>query len=161
MKMYMCERVCVCVYKLESSITQLLLSYQGLSMSSIQVLGCRFYLIESTLEWRKLMPPTLSTSHCVHASLMVPVRVPTLEKPSQSSCRSFSPVFCMHLIKGFLTSIIFLGAHHFFLFICFISSCTFTWAGVNPGSFSLFVHSLICPITHSFFDGFCSSLCGV
>ena len=25
---------------------------------------------------------------------------------------------------------------------------------MNPGSFSLFVHSLVCPIIHSFFDGF-------
>ena len=25
---------------------------------------------------------------------------------------------------------------------------------VNPGRFSLFVHSLVCPITHSFLDGF-------
>ena len=27
-------------------------------------------------------------------------------------------------------------------------------AYVNPGRFSLFVHSLVCPITHSFLDGF-------
>ena len=27
-------------------------------------------------------------------------------------------------------------------------------AYVNPGKFSLFVHSLVCPITHSFLDGF-------
>ena len=27
-------------------------------------------------------------------------------------------------------------------------------AYVNPGSFSLFVHSLVCPITHSSLDGF-------
>ena len=27
-------------------------------------------------------------------------------------------------------------------------------ACVNPGSFSLFVHSLVCPITHSYLDGF-------
>ena len=25
---------------------------------------------------------------------------------------------------------------------------------MNPGRFSLFVHSLVCPITHSFLDGF-------
>ena len=27
-------------------------------------------------------------------------------------------------------------------------------ACMNPGSFSLFVHSLVCPITHSYLDGF-------
>ena len=27
-------------------------------------------------------------------------------------------------------------------------------ASMSPGSFSLFVHSLVCPITHSFLDGF-------
>ena len=27
-------------------------------------------------------------------------------------------------------------------------------ACVNPGSFSLFVHALVCPITHSFLNGF-------
>ena len=33
----------------------------------------------------------------------------------------------------------------------------FRWlagANVNPGSFSLFVHSFVCPITHSSLDGF-------
>ena len=42
------------------------------------------------------------------------------------------------------------------LFLSF-SSHTFrglAGAYVNPGSFSLFVHSLVCPITHSFLDVF-------
>ena len=29
---------------------------------------------------------------------------------------------------------------------------------MNPGSFSLFVHALVCPITHSFLNGFQSNL---
>ena len=54
------------------------------------------------------------------------------------------------------------------IFICtlFFSNFNFTFifiahffhglagAYVNPGRFSLFVHSLVCPITHSFLHGF-------
>ena len=32
--------------------------------------------------------------------------------------------------------------------------CRLAGAYVNPGRFSLLVHSLVCPITHSFLDGF-------
>ena len=42
-------------------------------------------------------------------------------------------------------------------FLCFFvsfSSHTFSWACVNPGRFSQFVYSLVCPITHSSLDGF-------
>ena len=44
------------------------------------------------------------------------------------------------------------------LFVCFFHFhrtlfCGLAGAYVNPGSFSLFVHSLVCPITHSFLDG--------
>ena len=40
-----------------------------------------------------------------------------------------------------------------FIFIAHLF-CGLAGAYVNPGSFSLFVHSLVCPITHSFLDGF-------
>ena len=42
-------------------------------------------------------------------------------------------------------------------FFCFISSHTFSWACKSlceAWKFSLFVHSLVCPITHSSLDGF-------
>ena len=63
-------------------------------------------------------------------------------------------VFCTRLINFFLTSKcfrcpLFLSPH-----------CTLLWAYgclYAPGSFlsnSLFVHSLVCPITHSFLNGF-------
>ena len=48
----------------------------------------------------------------------------------------------------------------FFLFLCFFLSfhrTLFSWACASlrePWKFSLFVHSLVCPITHSFLDGF-------
>ena len=49
---------------------------------------------------------------------------------------------------------IFMCASFFSLLVCFISLLTFAGACVNPGSFSLFVHSFVCPITHRFIDGF-------
>ena len=47
----------------------------------------------------------------------------------------------------------------FFFLIILLSFSSHTFCGlagayVNPGRFSLFVHSLVCPITHSFLDGF-------
>ena len=46
----------------------------------------------------------------------------------------------------------------FYLFLCFIFITHFfrglAGACVNPRNFSLFVHSLVCPITHSSLDGF-------
>ena len=55
-------------------------------------------------------------------------------------------------------NIIFTRASFFFLFLCFIFHRTlFSWACGSlrePRKFSLFVHSLVCPITHSFLDGF-------
>ena len=44
-----------------------------------------------------------------------------------------------------------------FFLVCFISSHTFrglAGACVNRGSFYLIVHSLVCPIIHSYLDGF-------
>ena len=82
---------------------------------------------------------------------MAPIRAPTLENdplapihpftkqsvPSmhqelftRSLLRSFSPVLCVCLIKGFLPSITFLCVCHFFLLCLFLSfsSHTFSWA---------------------------------
>ena len=72
------------------------------------------------------------------------------------ACFSYVPA-----IKGFLPSITLLHACHFFL-VCFFvsfSSHTFLWACVNTGSFSPFVHSLVCQITRSFLNGFQPNLC--
>ena len=49
--------------------------------------------------------------------------------------------------------------HIIFFLIILLSFSSHTFRGlagayVNPGIFSLFVHSLVCPITHSFLDGF-------
>ena len=78
-----------------------------------------------------------------------------------SSCRSFSPVFGMDIIKGFLPPITFLSARIIFLvslFVCFFHfHCTlFSWAckSLREPQLTLFVHSLVCPITHSFLDRF-------
>ena len=74
---------------------------------------------------------------------------------------SFSYIIC--LMKCFLSSKTFLHMCRFFLslFLCFIFITHFfgglVGACVNPVSFSsnsLFVHSLVCPITHSFLDEF-------
>ena len=115
---------------------------------------------------------------------MMPVHVPTLEKLSswhqftrllkngtfivsrivtQSSWRSFSPAFCMHLIKCILLSITFLCVCCCFpsLFVSFSlhAFCGLARACVNPTSFSLFVQSLACQTTHSFLNEFHSNLC--
>ena len=109
---------------------------------------------------------------------MAPVRAPTLEKPSpwhqftrllnkyvvpslypelftQSLCRSFSLISCMGFIKGFLSSIKFCLCRFSSLF--YFHRTPFSWACRslrNPRRFSLLVHSLVCPITHLFLDGF-------
>ena len=56
---------------------------------------------------------------------------------------------------------IFTRASFFFscLFVCLFHFIAHFFRGlagayVNPGRFSLFVHSLVCPITHSSLDGF-------
>ena len=50
----------------------------------------------------------------------------------------------------------FTRASFFFLILILLSFLSHTFAGayVNPGRFYLFVHSLVCPITHSSLDGF-------
>ena len=87
--------------------------------------------------------------------------VPSLYPQSfpSSSCRSFSPVFCLGIIKGFLPSIIFLRVHRFSSsFLCFIFIAHFfrglAGACVDPGRFSQFVYSFVCAIAHSSLDGF-------
>ena len=57
--------------------------------------------------------------------------------------------------KGLLSMNNILRACHFFFFH-FHHTLFRELAGayMNPGRFSLFVHSLVCPITHSFLDGF-------
>ena len=54
-------------------------------------------------------------------------------------------------------NIIFTRASFFSCFFVSFSSHTFSWACGSlrkPGSFSLLVHVLVCPITHSFLNGF-------
>ena len=67
----------------------------------------------------------------------------------------------MGLIKGLHPSTTFLCVYHFFLlcfFVCFIFIAQFfrrlAEACMNPRSFSLFAHSLVCLIIHSFLYGF-------
>ena len=67
-------------------------------------------------------------------------------------------VFHRYPINALLPSIIFLRARHFFL-LCFFHfhRTLFSWAFGSlrePRKFSLFVHSLVCPITHSSLDVF-------
>ena len=98
----------------------------------------------------KTAPPILSTSHfqfnaarsCAHARKTIPVApihpftkqmVPSLcpESLNRSLWRSFSPVLCVRLIKGFLPPKTFLRARGFFLvslFLSLFSSHTFSWA---------------------------------
>ena len=54
-----------------------------------------------------------------------------------------------------------LGARRFFSLFHFHRTLFRGLAGacVNPESFSLFVHSLVCQITHSFLNGFQPNLC--
>ena len=135
------------------------------------------YVESTTQQWRKSAPPILSTSHCefngarscAHArktillTLIHPFTthiVPSLYPQSfpSSSCRSFPPVFLFGRYKG-LPSMnnIFMRVSFFFLILLSFSSHTFrglAGAYVNPGRFSPFVHSLVCPITHSSLDGF-------
>ena len=54
-----------------------------------------------------------------------------------------------------------LGARRFFFSFHFQRTlfCGLAEAGVSPGRFSLFVHSLVCQITCSFLNGFHPNLC--
>ena len=61
--------------------------------------------------------------------------------------------FCLGIINIFTHSyIIFSNSTFIFITHFFVGLRELNY--VNPGSFSLFVHSLICPITHSFLYGF-------
>ena len=86
---------------------------------------------------------------------MVPSLCP--ESLTQSLSRSFSPVLCVRLIKGFLPPKTFLHVHRFFFVSLFHFHRTLfrglAGACVNPASIfsnSLFMHSLLCQIPHSF-----------
>ena len=76
---------------------------------------------------------------------------------SWSRLISITRVFRNHLINSPLPSKIFLGTCRFFsstfIFIAHFFG-GLVGACVNPGSFSLFVHSLVCQITHSFLNGY-------
>ena len=87
---------------------------------------------------------------CIHARKTIPLApihpftkqmVPSLcpESLTRSLFRSFSPVLCVHLIKGFLPPETFLRASFFSLFLCFIFIAKFfrghAGACVNPRSF--------------------------
>ena len=55
------------------------------------------YIESVTQQWRKSAPPILSTSHC---EFMVPIRMPTLEKPSlwHLFTRQIVPLVCEELL---------------------------------------------------------------
>ena len=136
--------------------------------------------IESVAQQRrKSAPPILSTSHCefngarlcAHARKTIPLApihsftkqmVPSLcpESLTRSLSRSFSPVLCVCLIKGFLPPKHFYACVVFLCFFVSFSSHTFSWACGSlrePWKFfsnSLFVYSLLCQITHLFLHGF-------
>ena len=72
--------------------------------------------------------------------------------------------FLFGCYKGlpYMNNIFTLASFFSCLFVSF-SSHTFLWTCeslqyMNPGNFSLFVHSLVCPITHSSLDGFLPNL---
>ena len=104
---------------------------------------------------------------CAHARKTIPLApihsftkqiVPSMYQESMSWSRliSITRVFRNHLIntpfhqKYFRRPSFFSSLFHFHrtLFRGLVGAC------VNPGSFSFFVHSLVCQITHSFLNGF-------
>ena len=115
---------------------------------------------------------------CAHARKTIPLApihpftkqmVPSLypESLARSLSRSFSPVLCARLYKraSFHQRTLFTRTS-FFFFVCFFVSLfhfhrtLFSWACGSlreaPEVFfsnSLFVHSLLCQITHSFLNG--------
>ena len=115
------------------------------------------------------MPPILSTSKCEFNGT---VRAPMLKKPSpwHLFTRLLNKWYlqCIHytsflhvLYKLLPPNKNILGARHFFSVSLFHFHHTLfrglAGARVNPGSIfsnSLFVHSLVCLITHSFLNGF-------
>ena len=138
--------------------------------------ACSNHIESATQQWKKSAPPILSTSYCEF------IHVPTLKKPSP--WHQFTRLLNKYLASTFIVSIIispklvqivFTGIlyecykglpsfNNIFTCVSFFLVCLFHFIahffvglrelGVNPRSFSLFVHSLVCPITHSFLDGF-------
>ena len=119
------------------------------------------------------MPPILSTRHCEFNGAHLCAHTPlNTNSPVYYTNSTFivSTITSQQLVQIIFTSFlfgrykelpsmnnIFACMSFFFLFVCFISSHTFSWACgslCEPRSFSLFVHSLVCPITHSSLDGF-------
>ena len=132
--------------------------------------------IESIAQkWRKSAPSILSSSHCefigthlcTHARKTIPL----------ASIYSFSTFIVSRIIDSKLVEILFTNSsyvaykvafchqqhftHSSFFLVSFIFIahlfCGFAGACVNPGSIfsnSLFVHSLVYQITHSFLNGF-------
>ena len=110
--------------------------------------------------------PRLKTIPLAPIHLFTKQMVPSLcpESLTRSLSRSFSPVLCVRLIRGFLPPKTFLCARRFFLcFFVSFSSHTFSWACGSlrePQEYfsnSLFVHSLLCQITHLFLSQICVS----
>ena len=127
------------------------------------------------------MPPILSTSHCkfngahscAHARKIIPLA--SIHLFTKQITNTF--IVCI-IVYPKLVQIVFTGfwyghykgfpsINNIFMCALFFLVCFFDFhrtlfhrlagACVNPGSIfsnSLFVHSLVCPITHSFLDGY-------
>ena len=135
--------------------------------------ACSNHIESTTQQWRKLAPPILSTSHCefngtrscAHAqnhplSTNTPVYytnstfiVSTIV--SQQLVQIVFTGFLFGRYKGLPSMNNIFTCTSFFLIIHFHRILFRGLAGayMNPRSF-LFVHSLVCPITHSFLNGF-------
>ena len=125
-----------------------------------------------------MAPPILSTSHCefngthscAHARktiLLAPIHPFTKQTVATfivsiivypKLMQIVPSIFGMGIIKDFIPSITFLHMRRFFLFLSLFHCHRMLFCGlaggcVNHRSF-LFVHSLVCPITHSFLDRF-------
>ena len=115
------------------------------------------------------MPPILSTSHCEFNGTRLCTHI--RKTISLAQIHSFTKqivLHCIHNLSPKLMEIVFTGFWYgcykgipsmnilVCLFLSF-SSHTFLWACGSlrePQKFSLFVHSLVCPITHLFLDEF-------
>ena len=84
------------------------------------------------VKWRPFVCPCSKTISLAPIHPFSKQMVPSLcpELLTRRSMRSFSPVLCVRLIKGFLSSTTLLRMRHFFLsfFLSFFSSHTFLWA---------------------------------
>ena len=117
------------------------------------------------------MPPILSTSHCefndagscAHARKTIPLTFYSLVHYTNSTFM-VSTIISQQLVQIFGHYKGLPSMNNTFTRALFFSNSNFHFhrtlfrglagAYVNPGIFSLFVHSLVCPITHSSLDGF-------